>query len=126
MIKALGGVFLYSENPKVLAKWYTDNLGLHYEYTEDYNAYYISFPYRDMDSDKARYTVFSILHNKSRPFVEGKVFTVNLRVADMDALIARLREKRMEVRGPEVHDEGKFAWLVDLEGNYIELWQDVD
>ncbi len=126
MVIALGGLFLYSENPKVLAKWYSDNLGLTYEYAEDYSAYYISFPYREMDNEKKRYTVFSILHNDSRPFVDGKFFTINLRVSNIDSVIQKLAQNRVEVRGPEQHDEGKFAWLVDLEGNYIELWQDVD
>ncbi len=126
MVTALGGIFLYSENPKVLAAWYTDNFGLHYEYSEDYSAYYISFPYRELESEKRRYTVFSILHNHSRPFVDGKFFTINLRVVKIESLIAKLRENRVEVRGPETHDEGKFAWLVDLEGNYIELWEDAN
>jgi catechol-2,3-dioxygenase len=38
--------------------------------------------------------------------------------------LADLNSKRIEVRGPEFHDEGTFAWLNDLEGNYIELWEE--
>jgi len=125
MVTAIGGVFLYSDNPKVLAEWYEKNLGLQYEYTEQYKAYYVSFPYREIDDKSDRYTIFSILYNKNRPFVDGKVFTVNLRVTDLDSTVAKLQGGKVEVRGPEVHDEGKFAWINDPEGNYIELWEDV-
>ncbi len=125
MVIALGGVFLYSENPKVLAEWYESLLGLKYEYTEQYKAYYVSFPYKDADSDEDRYTVFSILHNKNRPIVDGKIFTINLRVSSMDETLANLAKEGVKVKGPEKHDEGIFAWVNDPEGNYIELWEDI-
>jgi catechol-2,3-dioxygenase len=125
MVKALGGIFLYSENPKVLAEWYEDKLGLKYEYTEQYKAYYISFPYLEMDRDTQRYTIFSILHNKHKPVVDGKFFTINLRVGNMESTVEHLKALNIDVRGPETHDEGKFAWINDPEGNYIELWEDV-
>lgn len=124
MVKALGGVFLYSENPRVLAEWYSVHLGITYEYSEEHSAYYVSFPYKEVDSERRSYTVFSILHNRSRPFVDGKIFTLNLRVSGIQELTDRLLTARIEVRGPERHDEGIFAWLVDPEGNYIELWED--
>lgn len=124
MVKALGGVFLYSENPKVLADWYAEHLGLDYEYTENHEAYYVTFPYMEADTGTERYTIFSILYNKNRPFVDGKFFTVNLRVENLRGIIDRLQEHNIEVRGPEFHEEGSFAWTNDVEGNYIELWED--
>jgi len=126
MVTAIGGIFLYSENPKVLADWYHKNLGLDYEYTEQHEAYYITFPYREMNSEKKRYTLFSILHNTNRPFVDGKFFTVNLRVTNMAVILDKIRQEKGEVRGPEMHDEGQFAWINDPEGNYIELWEERD
>lgn len=124
MKTTLGGIFLYSENPKYLADWYSENFDLEYEYAEEYKAYYISFPYLQKEDKKERYSVFSILYNKHRPFVDGKFFTVNLRVSNLEETLNRLEENKVEVRGPESHDEGKFAWTNDPEGNFIEIWED--
>jgi predicted enzyme related to lactoylglutathione lyase len=124
MKTTLGGIFLYSENPKYLADWYSENFDLEYEYAEEYKAYYISFPYLQKEDKKERYSVFSILYNKHRPFVDGKFFTVNLRVSNLEETLKRLEENKVEVRGPESHDEGKFAWTNDPEGNFIEIWED--
>ena len=124
MKTTLGGIFLYSENPKYLAEWYSSNFGLEYEYTEDYKAYYVSFPYKSVDGKEESYSVFSILYNKHRPFVDGKFFTINLRVQNMEETLEKLIENNVEVRGPETHDEGKFAWTNDPEGNYVEIWED--
>ncbi len=125
MVIALGGIFIYSENPKSLAEWYSSALGISYEYTETYKAFYVSFPYTEAESEKKRYTAFSILYNDRRPFLQGKAFTINLRVDDLEETVKTLNSKQVAVRGIEVHDEGKFAWLNDPEGNYIELWEDV-
>jgi predicted enzyme related to lactoylglutathione lyase len=124
MKTTLGGIFLYSENPKYLAEWYTKNFEIEYEYTEDSKAYYVSFPYKTKDGKEESYSVFSILYNEHRPFVDGKFFTVNLRVQNMEETIEKLKENNVEVRGPETHDEGKFAWTNDPEGNFIEIWED--
>ena len=124
MVKALGGVFLYSENPKVLADWYAEHLGLNYEYTQKHEAYYVTFPYKESEKGVDRYTIFSILYNKHRPFVDGKFFTVSLRVENLKGIIEHLTENNIEVRGPEFHEEGGFAWTNDVEGNYIELWEE--
>jgi predicted enzyme related to lactoylglutathione lyase len=51
-------------------------------------------------------------------------FMINFRVADLDALVAALREEGVQVTGDPVADEfGKFAWVMDPEGNKIELWE---
>lgn len=125
MVKSIGGVFLYSENPRVLAEWYAAIFDFTYDYTEKHKAYYISFPYQDIDTAKKCTTVFSILQNSSRPFVDGKFFTLNFRVTDLDKIVATLQAKNIPLTGPETHDEGKFAWFNDPEGNYIELWEDL-
>ncbi|NEN24975.1 VOC family protein [Cryomorpha ignava] len=124
MIVALGGIFIYSENPKRLAEWYEKSLGLNYEYTEQSTAYYITFPYRETDSDHLRYTIFSILYNENRPLISDKSFTINLRVNNLEEMVEKLKSLKIEVLGIENHDEGKFAWVNDPEGNYIELWED--
>ena len=49
---------------------------------------------------------------------------INYRVDDLDELLAQLQSKGVDIEaGPESHENGKFAWIMDPEGNKIELWQ---
>jgi predicted enzyme related to lactoylglutathione lyase len=51
-------------------------------------------------------------------------FMINYRVDDMDELVAHLKESGVEIlQGPESHENGKFAWIVDPDGNKVELWE---
>jgi len=122
----LGGVFLYSETPKALAEWYTRCLGMEYVYTAENKAYVAAFNYHELEkADTKRYIVWSISHTDKRPtFKEGKLFTVNYRVHDMDATLAHLRKLGIDIKGPETHEQGTFAWITDPDGNYVELWQE--
>lgn len=125
MVIALGGVFIYSEEPQRLAQWYEQHLGLVYEYTEKNQVYYVSFPYREAETDRKRYTVFSILATDHRPLLNDKSFTVSLRVSSLAEMIENLKKARVIVRDIAEHHGGKYTWINDPEGNYIELWEDV-
>ncbi len=126
LVAHIGGIFIYSESPKELADWYTKHLGIEYEYTSEYKAYYASFHYHPLDApDAKRYVAWSILHTDKRPkYTEGKVFTVNYRVHNLDEILAHLRTNNIHIKGQEDHDEGRFAWIEDPEGNTIELWEE--
>ena len=51
-------------------------------------------------------------------------FMINYRVDDLGELLANLRAAGVEVlKGPESHENGKFAWIVDPDGNKVELWE---
>lgn len=53
-------------------------------------------------------------------------FMINYRVDDMDELIVQPRSTGVEIaQGPESHENGKFAWIMDPEGGKVELWQDL-
>lgn len=124
-VENLGGVFIYSDDSKKLAEWYQEHLGLTHETWGDSGVYYISFPYQD-DVGSKRYFAWSIMPSKEKlPRKSPKVFTINLRVSDIDDLVSKLTAKGITVKPVETHDEGKFAWCEDLEGNPIELWEDV-
>ena len=123
LIANIGGAFLYSDDPQTLADWYKDTLGIQYEKTDKYNAWYCSFPYRDM-AGKEAYAVWSILQAEDIERGKGKLFTINYRVHSIDEVVKHLNDKGVEVKGPEKFDEGKFAWITDPEGNDIELWED--
>ena len=67
-------------------------------------------------------TVWSI--GSGENFAAGKAFMVNYRVADLHALLAQLRSEGCEVLDKVDESEfGKFGWVVDPEGNKVELWE---
>lgn len=123
-IEHVGGVFIYSENAKALAAWYTDCLGISFEYTEDYQAYFASYSYLDISGNKKFYTAFSILQSKKRPKLDFNAFCLNLRVTQIEELADYLRIKQVSVKDIEAYPEGKFTHIIDPENNLIELWED--
>jgi predicted enzyme related to lactoylglutathione lyase len=50
-------------------------------------------------------------------------FMVNLRVRDIDAVLEHLAAKGVRQIKREEYDYGRFAWIRDLDGNRIELYQ---
>lgn len=43
---------------------------------------------------------------------------------DLGALLANLESAGVSIHsGPESHENGKFAWIIDPEGNKVELWE---
>ncbi|HMI08191.1 MAG TPA: VOC family protein, partial [Flavobacterium sp.] len=57
----------------------------------------------------------------------AKQFMQNFQVADLDKLLAQLKAENITIVGePQSYEYGKFAWILDLEGNKIELWEPVD
>ncbi|MDB5227699.1 MAG: glyoxalase/bleomycin resistance/dioxygenase family protein [Bacteroidota bacterium] len=123
-IAHIGGVFIYSENAKTLAEWYTNCFGIAFEYTEDYQAYFASYPYPDTNDKKKFYTAFSILQSNRRPKLDFNAFCLNLRVNNIEELVQHLRLKDVTVKDIEEYSEGKFTHIIDIENNLIELWED--
>ena len=118
MEKALGigGLFFRSRDPKALTAWYQTHLG-------------IGEPPYGMWSQEAGPTVFSPFAETTDYFGrDSQQWMLNLRVADMDAMIAQLQaagiavETRAEWDSPEM---GRFARIHDPEGNPVELWEAV-
>ena len=126
MIANIGGIFIYSENPQELAKWYARTLNMIFLFTPQHKACYITYPYNDTQTGKPSYTVFSIIHRQQRPVPQHRLFSVNLRVHKLHELVAHFDNINITYKGIETHPEGNFAWLTDPEGNYIELWEDIN
>ena len=83
----IGGTFIYSNDPKELAKWYKKHLGIEFEsHGADTNIYYKTFYYNEIPSGKKAYLVFSILENKKRPYLYEKTFCINYRVNDLESI----------------------------------------
>ncbi len=126
-IAAIGGTFIYSENASELAHWYYEMLGIEHEFSDEYQSYYASFPYSDIDKpDQVRYTAWSIIQSKNPLSEKNRNITINYRVHNIHELKDHLRNKGIEVSDIEYYPEGLFSWLKDPDGNEIELWEDTN
>lgn len=118
-VRGIGGVFFKSKDPKALAKWYIENLGL----TPDGEGY-IYFKWSDLE--KPGYTLWGPFPKDTKYFDPSDAsWMVNFVVDDIDKMVSHLKGKSVEVdeRGVQETEEGKFAWFIDIEGNKIELWE---
>ncbi|MGQ8338775.1 VOC family protein [Sunxiuqinia sp. A32] len=123
LVANIGGIFIHCENPEKVAKWYKNNLGIQYEFAEEYGTRFCMFFYLEEDTKRKAYLVFSYMRS-DHPIPKNRSFTLNLRVNNLGEVIVRLKENGIDVKGPKVFPEGKFAWLTDPEGTPIELWED--
>lgn len=120
-ITGIGGVFFKSKNDNVaLAAWYQQHLGLK---LEDWGGAILRWP--DDKANDDGLTVWTVAAKDSQWFSPSdSAFMINYRVDDMDEMLAQLRAGGVEIiGGPESHENGKFAWIMDPDGNKIELWQ---
>lgn len=116
LVTGLGGVFFRAQDPDALAAWYRDRLGIDPVPTS-YEA--------PCWHQQAGPTVFAPFKADTDYFGRSsQAFMVNLRVADLDAVVARLQAAGVVVTvDPETWPNGRFARTHDPEGNPIELWQ---
>jgi predicted enzyme related to lactoylglutathione lyase len=121
-VTGIGGVFFKSrDDSAALAAWYEKHLCMPLE--KSFGGAILRWP-DDKAEDKGL-TVWSIAKKESQWFSPSdSPFMINYRVDDLDEMIARLRADGVEViSGPESHENGKFAWIMDPEGNKVELWE---
>lgn len=115
-VLGIGGLFFRAKDPKALAKWYLDHLGITLTPTS-----YEAEPWMQ----EAGPTVFAPFSEKNDYFPKEKQWMVNFRVRDLDAIVAQLRAAGIEVTvDPETYPNGRFARTYDPEGNAIELWEE--
>nr|WP_298153102.1 VOC family protein [Flavobacterium sp.] len=122
-VTGLGGIFFKCRDPKAMRAWYSTHLGL------ATNQYGSVFEWRQaLDPTQKGFTQWSPFNEKTQYFAPStKEFMINYRVANMDALLAQLKEQGvMPVDSVQAYDYGKFVHLMDPEGNKIELWEPVD
>jgi hypothetical protein len=125
LIDGIGGVFLFSNNPKRLAEWYGENLGISYHESPDCSSIYKSFDYRDLtDGSLKRSTTWAILRSDNDITGKPRTGQINYRVRSMADTLSHLRSKRVEIDNTEDSEYGKFAWITDPDGNKIELFEE--
>lgn len=120
-VTGIGGIFFKSQDSKALAAWYGKHLGLK---TDDYGS---TFWWKDKDGHDCS-TQWSPFAEDTTYFSPSeKQFMQNFRVHDLDSLLVKLKNEGITIVGePESHSYGKFGWILDPEGNKIELWEPID
>jgi catechol 2,3-dioxygenase-like lactoylglutathione lyase family enzyme len=116
-VLGIGGVFFKAKDPAKLKAWYRDNLGLP---TNEQGETLFS-----TEGDPAPLLVWSPFPADTTYFEPSKApFMINFRVKDLRAMLAQLRAAGAAV-DDKVQEEsyGKFGWVMDPEGNKVELWQ---
>lgn len=116
-ITGVGGIFFKAKDPKALAAWYRDVLGIQLEKWGG--------PALRYDAPKhPPALIWGTFPESTKYFApSGASFMINYAVDDMDALLARLKEKGIEPLKRTDDETGRFAWIVDPENNKIELWE---
>ena len=120
-VTGIGGVFLKCNGDSdALAAWYKKHLGMP---LETWGGAILRWP-DDKAEDKGL-TVWSLANKDSQWFSPSESsYMINYRVDNLDELLAQLRADGVAIQsGPESHENGKFAWIMDPDGNKIELWE---
>ncbi len=118
-VTGIGGLFFRAKDPKILAKWYSDHLGV-----DLVPSNYDDLPWRQ----EAGPCEFQPFPEKTTYFGNAtKQWMVNFRVRNMDAMVAQLRAAGIAVEVDQKrYPNGRFAHLSDPEGNPIELWEEIE
>jgi predicted enzyme related to lactoylglutathione lyase len=120
-VTGIGGIFFHAKDPAALRAWYKTHLGI------DVQAWGgTAFTWADADGNPMKgTTVWSIGTAGSDHFAPGTAsFMINYRVDDLAALLEALRAEGCNVLDKMDDSEyGKFGWVVDPEGNKVELWE---
>lgn len=119
-VTGIGGVFIKARNDaKALAEWYQKHLGLK---LEDFGGAILKWE-EDTGEDKGE-TVWHVAKQHSDWFNPSQAsFMINYRIDDMEGMMTQLKEAGVEIlQGPESHENGEFAWIMDPDGNKVELW----
>ena len=118
-VTGIGGIFFKSSNPKALSAWYRDHLGLD---VSDWGGAVFQWGGADSTPGMTLWSPFAQDTNYMAPSTSS--FMVNFRVDDLDELLGALRQEGCNVMDKtESSEQGKFGWVIDPEGNKVELWQ---
>jgi predicted enzyme related to lactoylglutathione lyase len=120
-VTGIGGVFFKSKDPKALGAWYKAHLGID---VQEWGG--AAFDWKGPHNPEGTgTTAWSLFPADTKHFAPSAApFMINYRVQDLHALLAALRAEGVRVEDKvEESEYGKFGWVVDPEGNKVELWQ---
>jgi len=123
-VTGIGGIFFKAKDPPALQAWYREHLGIDVQVWGG-----ASFDSVDAEGKPTGgTTAWAVFPEAGDQFAPGTAsFMVNYRVDDLHALVAALKAEGCNVLDRIDDSEyGKFAWVIDPEGNKVELWQPAD
>jgi|TARA_R110000868_G_scaffold1647_1_gene13253 predicted enzyme related to lactoylglutathione lyase len=117
-VTGLGGFFFKTKDPNGIKQWYNKHLGLN---TDQYGC---TFWWKDKKGDDCS-TQWSPMKEDTKYFEpSNSTFMMNFRVENLVELLKVLREEGVTVVGEiEEYNYGKFGWILDPDGNKLELWE---
>jgi len=120
-VTGLGGIFFKTKNPDKVKEWYGKHLGL------PVDEYGCTFWWKDKEG-KDSSTQWSPFKEDTNYFEPSKKqFMMNFRVENLKELLVTLEKEGVTIVGEiQEYDYGKFGWILDPEGNKIELWEPID
>jgi catechol 2,3-dioxygenase-like lactoylglutathione lyase family enzyme len=117
-ITGIGGIFVRSKDPKALAAWYKDVLGIP---IEAYGGATLRYD-APGHPPAAVWSAFKLDTTYMAP--STRAFMIGFAVDDLDAFVARLKGKGVAIlKQDDADPSGRFAWILDPDGTKIELWQ---
>jgi len=117
-VTGVGGVFVKSKDPKALAAWYRDMLGVT---LEPWGGAMLRY---DAPGHPPAVVWSAFPETSDYMAPSTREFMLNFAVDDLDAIVARLKAKGVAVLKRDDSDpNGRFAWILDPDGTKIELWQ---
>ncbi|MGL4575968.1 MAG: VOC family protein [Burkholderiaceae bacterium] len=120
-VTGIGGIFFHARDPALLHAWYRKHLGID---VQEWGG--TAFTWTDAQGKPTGgTTIWSVGDAASNAFTPSTApFMINYRVEDLHALVALLRAEGCNVLDKIDESEyGKFAWVIDPEGNKVELWE---
>ncbi len=120
-VTGIGGIFFTAKDAPLLQAWYKRHLGID---VQEWGG--AAFLWNDAEGQPCGgATIWSVSAPGTGPCTAHRgPFVINYRVADLQALLAALREEGCEVLDKVDESEfGKFGWVFDPEGNRVELWE---
>ena len=120
-VTGIGGLFFKTRDPKNTKDWYQKHLGFN---TDDWGC---TFWWKDNNENKCSTQWSPFPENTSYFEPSKKDFMFNYRVENLVELLKILEEEGVTIVGKmEEYDYGKFGWILDGDGNKIELWEPKD
>jgi predicted enzyme related to lactoylglutathione lyase len=120
-VTGIGGIFFKAKDPQAVTDWYQKHLGISVDEQSG-----VSFLWREKESpERIGRTVWSPFPENTTYFDPSKSsFMLNFRVDDLDEILTALKAKGVHVIDKvEEYEYGRFGWILDPEGNKIELWE---
>ncbi|WP_233237979.1 VOC family protein [Bordetella sp. LUAb4] len=120
-VTGIGGIFFQAKDPVALRAWYKRHLGID---VQEWGG--TAFAWTDGAGNPVRgTTIWSIAAADSDTFAPGRSpFMVNYWVTELEPLLQVLKEEGCQVLDKAEDSEfGKFGWVIDPEGNKVELWE---